>query len=95
MTARADNFKSVDYLLVHGTADGESLSQCLSLVLFVLLVLISLAANTSIENLSVDVQSRSHRPVFPPDNVHFQQAAQISKALVNAGVDFETMVNIG
>uniref|UniRef100_A0A3P8VVB8 Fibroblast activation protein, alpha n=1 Tax=Cynoglossus semilaevis TaxID=244447 RepID=A0A3P8VVB8_CYNSE len=46
VTARADNFKSVDYLLVHGTAD---------------------------------------------DNVHFQQAAQISKALVNAGVDFETM----
>ncbi|XP_056391349.1 dipeptidyl peptidase 4-like isoform X2 [Hyla sarda] len=25
------------------------------------------------------------------DNVHFQQAAQISKALVDAGVDFETM----
>ncbi|XP_058478935.1 dipeptidyl peptidase 4 [Solea solea] len=46
VTARARNFKTVDYLLVHGTAD---------------------------------------------DNVHFQQAAQISKALVDAGVDFETM----
>ncbi|XP_071329669.1 dipeptidyl peptidase 4 [Trachinotus anak] len=46
VTARAKNFKSVDYLLVHGTAD---------------------------------------------DNVHFQQAAQISKALVDEQVDFETM----
>uniref|UniRef100_A0A8B9JMQ7 Dipeptidyl-peptidase 4 n=1 Tax=Astyanax mexicanus TaxID=7994 RepID=A0A8B9JMQ7_ASTMX len=40
------NFKSVQYLLVHGTAD---------------------------------------------DNVHFQQAAQISKALVDEQVDFESM----
>ncbi|XP_041662359.1 dipeptidyl peptidase 4 [Cheilinus undulatus] len=46
VTARAKNFKDVDYLLVHGTAD---------------------------------------------DNVHFQQAAQISKALVEAQVDFEAM----
>ncbi|XP_037542079.1 dipeptidyl peptidase 4, partial [Nematolebias whitei] len=46
VTSRAKNFKSVDYLLVHGTAD---------------------------------------------DNVHFQQAAQISKALVNEQVDFEAM----
>uniref|UniRef100_A0A8C9ZJE2 Fibroblast activation protein, alpha n=1 Tax=Sander lucioperca TaxID=283035 RepID=A0A8C9ZJE2_SANLU len=46
VTARAKNFKTVDYLLVHGTAD---------------------------------------------DNVHFQQAAQISKALVNEQVDFESM----
>uniref|UniRef100_A0AAQ4Q1Q9 Fibroblast activation protein, alpha n=1 Tax=Gasterosteus aculeatus aculeatus TaxID=481459 RepID=A0AAQ4Q1Q9_GASAC len=46
VTARAKNFKTVDYLLVHGTAD---------------------------------------------DNVHFQQAAQISKALVNVQVDFEAM----
>uniref|UniRef100_A0A8C5R4I7 Fibroblast activation protein alpha n=1 Tax=Leptobrachium leishanense TaxID=445787 RepID=A0A8C5R4I7_9ANUR len=44
--ARAQNFKEVDYLLIHGTAD---------------------------------------------DNVHFQQAAQISKALVDAQVDFEAM----
>uniref|UniRef100_A0A3Q4AK85 Uncharacterized protein n=1 Tax=Mola mola TaxID=94237 RepID=A0A3Q4AK85_MOLML len=44
--ARAKNFKNVDYLLVHGTAD---------------------------------------------DNVHFQQAAQISKALVDEQVDFEAM----
>ncbi|XP_032066703.1 dipeptidyl peptidase 4 [Thamnophis elegans] len=44
--ARAENFKRVDYLLIHGTAD---------------------------------------------DNVHFQQAAQISKALVDAGVDFQAM----
>ncbi|XP_038645600.1 dipeptidyl peptidase 4-like isoform X3 [Scyliorhinus canicula] len=43
---RAENFKSVDYLLIHGTAD---------------------------------------------DNVHFQQAAQISKALVDKQVDFQTM----
>uniref|UniRef100_A0AAR2IV55 Uncharacterized protein n=1 Tax=Pygocentrus nattereri TaxID=42514 RepID=A0AAR2IV55_PYGNA len=43
---RAKNFKSVQYLLVHGTAD---------------------------------------------DNVHFQQAAQISKALVEQQVDFEAM----
>ncbi|XP_072300448.1 dipeptidyl peptidase 4 [Eucyclogobius newberryi] len=43
---RARNFKNVDFLLIHGTAD---------------------------------------------DNVHFQQAAQISKALVNEQVDFETM----
>ncbi|KAM8857220.1 dipeptidyl peptidase 4 [Synchiropus picturatus] len=46
VTARAKNFKSVDYLLVHGTAD---------------------------------------------DNVHFQQAAQISKALVAEQVEFEAM----
>ncbi|KAF7668818.1 hypothetical protein LDENG_00285840 [Lucifuga dentata] len=46
VTARAKNFKSVEYLLVHGTAD---------------------------------------------DNVHFQQAAQISKALVDQQVDFEAM----
>lgn len=32
---------------------------------------------------------------FPVDNVHFQQAAQISKALVDEQVDFEAMVNIG
>nr|XP_023695700.1 dipeptidyl peptidase 4-like isoform X1 [Paramormyrops kingsleyae] len=43
---RAKNFKSVNYLLVHGTAD---------------------------------------------DNVHFQQAAAISEALVNEQVDFEAM----
>uniref|UniRef100_A0AAR2IMQ1 Uncharacterized protein n=1 Tax=Pygocentrus nattereri TaxID=42514 RepID=A0AAR2IMQ1_PYGNA len=46
VTGRAKNFKSVQYLLVHGTAD---------------------------------------------DNVHFQQAAQISKALVEQQVDFEAM----
>ncbi|XP_056145576.1 dipeptidyl peptidase 4 [Lampris incognitus] len=46
VTSRARNFKSVNYLLVHGTAD---------------------------------------------DNVHFQQAAQISKALVDEEVDFEAM----
>ncbi|KAM9486424.1 dipeptidyl peptidase 4 [Clarias gariepinus] len=46
VTGRAKNFKSVQYLLVHGTAD---------------------------------------------DNVHFQQAAQISKALVEEQVDFEAM----
>ncbi|KAG7227530.1 hypothetical protein INR49_005345 [Caranx melampygus] len=45
VTGRVKNFKTVDYLLVHGTAD---------------------------------------------DNVHFQQAAQISKALVDEQVDFET-----
>ncbi|XP_077176019.1 dipeptidyl peptidase 4 [Paroedura picta] len=44
--ARAENFRNVDYLLIHGTAD---------------------------------------------DNVHFQQAAQISKALVDAEVDFQAM----
>uniref|UniRef100_A0A8C2PY77 Fibroblast activation protein, alpha n=1 Tax=Cyprinus carpio TaxID=7962 RepID=A0A8C2PY77_CYPCA len=44
--ASAKNFKSVQYMLVHGTAD---------------------------------------------DNVHFQQAAQISKALVENQVDFEAM----
>ncbi|XP_071762975.2 dipeptidyl peptidase 4-like isoform X1 [Centroberyx gerrardi] len=46
VTERAKNFHSVQYLLVHGTAD---------------------------------------------DNVHFQQAAQISKALVDEHVDFEAM----
>uniref|UniRef100_A0A8C2L6V5 Fibroblast activation protein, alpha n=1 Tax=Cyprinus carpio TaxID=7962 RepID=A0A8C2L6V5_CYPCA len=46
VTDRAKNFKSVQYMLVHGTAD---------------------------------------------DNVHFQQAAQISKALVENYVDFEAM----
>ncbi|XP_063789703.1 prolyl endopeptidase FAP-like isoform X2 [Pseudophryne corroboree] len=44
--SRAENFRKVDYLLIHGTAD---------------------------------------------DNVHFQQAAQISKALVDAQVEFEAM----
>ena len=29
---------------------------------------------------------------LPADNVHFQQSAQISKALVDAGVDFQSMV---
>uniref|UniRef100_A0A672P1U3 Dipeptidyl peptidase 4-like n=1 Tax=Sinocyclocheilus grahami TaxID=75366 RepID=A0A672P1U3_SINGR len=46
VTDRAKNFKSVQYMLVHGTAD---------------------------------------------DNVHFQQAAQIAKALVENQVDFEAM----
>uniref|UniRef100_A0A7M4FPZ2 Dipeptidyl peptidase 4 n=1 Tax=Crocodylus porosus TaxID=8502 RepID=A0A7M4FPZ2_CROPO len=46
LMARAENFKQVEYLLIHGTAD---------------------------------------------DNVHFQQAAQISKALVDAEVDFQAM----
>ncbi|XP_052005003.1 dipeptidyl peptidase 4-like [Xyrauchen texanus] len=46
VASRAMNFKSVQYMLVHGTAD---------------------------------------------DNVHFQQAAQISKALVENQVDFEAM----
>ncbi|XP_062383632.1 dipeptidyl peptidase 4 [Sardina pilchardus] len=46
VTGRAKNFESVQYLLIHGTAD---------------------------------------------DNVHFQQAAQISKALVDEQVDFEAM----
>lgn len=48
-----------------------------------------------VENWSFDVQSRSESTVFPADNVHFQQAAQISKALVDEQVDFEAMVNIG
>uniref|UniRef100_A0A8P4K6E3 Uncharacterized protein n=1 Tax=Dicentrarchus labrax TaxID=13489 RepID=A0A8P4K6E3_DICLA len=46
VTGRAKNFHSVQYLLVHGTAD---------------------------------------------DNVHFQQAAEISEALVDEQVDFEAM----
>ncbi|XP_037102120.1 dipeptidyl peptidase 4-like [Syngnathus acus] len=46
VTGRAKNFHSVQYLLIHGTAD---------------------------------------------DNVHFQQAAEISEALVNEQVDFEAM----
>nr|CAI9693370.1 unnamed protein product [Rangifer tarandus platyrhynchus] len=44
--SRAENFKQVEYLLIHGTAD---------------------------------------------DNVHFQQSAQITRALVDAGVDFQSM----
>lgn len=46
-------------------------------------------------NSSFDVQAHSESVVFPVDNVHFQQAAQISKALVDEQVDFEAMVNIG
>lgn len=46
VVGRAKNFKDVDFLLIHGTAD---------------------------------------------DNVHFQQAAQISKALVDEQVEFEAM----
>lgn len=45
--------------------------------------------------MSFYVQSRSENTLFPVDNVHFQQAAQISKALVDEQVDFEAMVNIG
>lgn len=45
--------------------------------------------------LSFGVKSRIESTVFPVDNVHFQQAAQISKALVEEEVDFEAMVNIG
>lgn len=45
-------------------------------------------------DICFDVWSRSEVAVFPSDNVHFQQAAQISKALVDEQVDFEVMVNI-
>lgn len=47
------------------------------------------------KDICFDVWSRSEVAVFPSDNVHFQQAAQISKALVDEQVDFEVMVNIG
>lgn len=47
------------------------------------------------KDICFDVWSRSEVAAFPSDNVHFQQAAQISKALVDEQVDFEVMVNIG
>lgn len=47
------------------------------------------------KDICFDVWSRSEVAVFPSDNVHLQQAAQISKALVDEQVDFEAMVNIG
>lgn len=47
------------------------------------------------KDICFDVCSRSEVAVFPSDNVHFQQAAEISKALVDEQVDFEAMVNIG
>lgn len=85
--ARAKNFKTVDYLLVHGTADG-TLSRLKH-------TQISFAQWSLDGKCRFDVRSRTESAVFPADNVHFQQAAQISRALVDEQVDFETMVNIG
>lgn len=108
MTSRAKNFKNVQYLLVHGTADGTF---CYFFQSFLFLIrpehvvarfLRGAPGNTvshaQIDSVCLDrnlsFQSRSKSSVFPVDNVHFQQAAQISKALVDAEVDFEVMVNI-
>ena len=47
-------------------------------------------------NVDVDgVKMKRLIYIFPLlDNVHFQQGAQISQALVDQAVDFEAMVNI-
>lgn len=114
VTMRAKNFKTVDYLLVHGTADGMFSHDWppprpffFNWFYFSVCWSTASAAGVPGGNVKSLVQTArcltwalasSHvlrAPLLPADNVHFQQAAQISKALVDEQVDFEAMVNIG
>ncbi|TRY66185.1 hypothetical protein DNTS_028296 [Danionella cerebrum] len=77
VTLRAKNFKSVQYMLVHGTADGKQHNLRPTQYLKDLMSLFGNFGKTLLAS--------------SPDNVHFQQAAQISKALVENQVDFDAM----
>lgn len=79
VTAMAKNFHSVKYLLIHGTADGECLTG---------------ASSNAVSDFALSLHASGKYFCYCfLDNVHFQQAAEISEALVEEQVDFEAMVS--